>query len=181
MWSATLIASQSWYSKPQTKFGVHWPRPRGQKMVQELEGGGVQRGNCDHWVKFNHLQSLASAHPAYTQTPLWVGEVVSRTLQSLIFSSLVPSGCYSMAVGQTDSPYSTLILYYLFSFAYLASSEIHPPAAAHCTARGKIATVGENIWFYANKWCCLEVRCKAKLKKRMDGFNFCLAQEGDEV
>lgn len=154
--------------------------------------GGVQRGNCDHWVKFNHLQSLASAHPAYTlhsvshtqtqtHTPLWVGEVVSWTLQSLIFSSLVPSGCYSMAVGQTDSPYSTLFLYYLFSFAYPASSEIHPPAAAHCTARGKTATVGENIWFYANKWCCLEVRCKSKLKKWMDGFNFCLAQEWDEV
>lgn len=43
MWSATPIVSHSSLSKPQTKFGVHWPKPKGTKKRGSGQGGAKDR------------------------------------------------------------------------------------------------------------------------------------------
>lgn len=152
MWSATLIASRSWSSKPQRKFGVHWPRPMGQKKKkkkQRIEVGGATetRKKCDHWVKSNHLRlKFSSSTPRIhsqpcTRTPLWVGEAPSWTLESPAFSLLFHLAAAAWPPDRQTALAHPPFLYYLFSFAYPVSLQIHPLAAAHCSARWQIATL----------------------------------------
>lgn len=150
MWSATPIVSKSWHSKPQTKFGVHWPRPWGQKKKKkkaERTRGERQRQEKSVTTEGSlttYDSSLASAHPAYTpdsftamytHTPLWVWGARSRTLGSPAFLScsmwLLLHGCRT---GRRPSfiPHLPTI----FSiYAHPASSHIHPPTTVHCTDR----------------------------------------------
>lgn len=156
MWSATPIVSKSWHSKPQTKFGVHWPRPWGQKKKKkswENRGGGGGRRRQEKSVTTEgslttYDSSLASAHPAYTldsftamyvhthtHTPLWVWGARSRTLGSPAFLSC---SMWLLLHGRRTGrrPSFIPLLPTIFSiYAHPASSHIHPPTAAHCTDR----------------------------------------------
>ena len=139
MWSATPIASQNWLSKPQTKFGVHWPKPRGQKKGKEENWGEQQRKEekksvTTEWSLTTYDSSLASAHPAYTLhsfTGMYMHTSPGARGTELDFGkpcflSLVPSGCCCMAAGQADGPRSSPFSLLSFLF-FLSSVPTDPP------------------------------------------------------
>lgn len=177
MWSATPIASQNWLSKPQTKFGVHWPKPRGQKKRERRELGGAteKRGKkkCDHWVKFNHLWfkfsfSTPRLHPAFIHGHVhahlsgcerhWAG--FWEALLSLSCSIwLLLHGCRTGRRPSLIPLFSTIFSLFLIQCPYRSTHQ----AAALCTARWQIAAEAE---------CTCVSLClikKEKNRKRMWG------------
>lgn len=168
MWSATPIASQNWLSKPQTKFGVHWPKPRGQKKRERRELGGAtekrrrKKSVTTEWSLTTYDSSTPRLHPAFIHGHVhahlsgcerhWAG--FWEALLSLSCSIwLLLHGCRTGRRPSLIPLFSTIFSLFLIQCLYRSTHQ----AAALCTARWQIA---------AECTCVSVCLIKKKRKKR---------------
>lgn len=200
MWSATLIVSQSRLAKPQTKFGVHWPRPGEQKKRRRELGGEAQKKKCvtTEWSLTTYNSSLAPAHPAYTphsftgmymHTPGgWGTELDSvKPSFSLLFHLAAAARLPDRQTALAHPPF----LCYRFSLPYPLSLKIHPLTAvpynqvtdshfdcawAYALSMCLIKKTHVREWEKIRLWSYVNMRHHVRDRqtgKRMKGFNFC--------